>query len=96
MINFNFELRNPFSNRFDTLYYKDAEFENNKFGEIQVMKDTNIVMFQVRFSTRCDHAGMELGIGLLGYSVRIQYCNTRHWNYDEGRYYVYDNEGNAT
>ena len=96
MIHFNFGLSNPFCRRWDTIYYKDKLFAKHKGGEVQVVKDNTIVSFGFRLTTRQDHSGISLDIGLLGYSVMLSYYDTRHWNDDEGRYYNYDNAGNAS
>jgi len=96
MINFSFGLSNPFCSQWDTVFYKDKLFKNNKGGEIQVVKDSTIVSFAFRFTTRQDHAGVSLDIGLFGYTAMFNYYDTRHWNEDEGRYYIYDKAGNAT
>lgn len=96
MIHFNFGLSNPFTHRWTTVYYKDFLFAKHKGGEIQVVKDNTIVSFAFRFSTRTDHAGVSLDLGLFGFSVMLQYYDTRHWNEKEGRYYIYDRAGNAT
>ena len=95
MIHFNFGLSNPFSHRWDTVYYKDKLFANKKGGEIQIVKDNTIISFAFRFTTRTDHAGLSLDIGLFGYTVMVQYYDTRHWNEDEGRYYIYNSKGEA-
>lgn len=96
MINFNFGLSNPFAHRWDTIYYKDKLFANNKGGEIQVVKDGTIVSFGFRFSTRCDHAGVSLDIGLLGFTAMFNYYDTRHWNDEESRFYNYNDKGEAS
>ena len=90
MINFSFGLSNPFCDRWDTVYYKDRLFTNNKGGEIQIVKDSTIISFAFRFTTRQDHAGASLDFGLFGYSIMLQYYDTRHWNDEEGRYWIYD------
>lgn len=96
MINFNFGLSNPFSHRWETVYYKDKLFPNKKGAELQVVKDNNIISIGIRYSIRTDHAGISLDIGLLGYSVMFSYYDTRHWNSDEGRFYVYNSKGEAS
>lgn len=95
MIHFNFGLSNPFSSRWATVYYKVGTFAKHKGGEIQITKDNTIVSISFRWSMWRDHAGMSLDIGLLGYTVSAQYYDTRHWNEEEGRYYIYDKNGNC-
>jgi len=96
MINFSFRLSNPFSDRWDTVYHKSALLGKHTGAEIQVIKDNTIVDFDFRWTTRQDHAGIMLELGLFGYSVILHYYETRHWNSEAGRYYNYDNAGNAS
>lgn len=95
MIDFSFRLSNPFSDRWATLYYKDGLLGKHKAAEIQVFKDNTIISFAFRFTTRTDHAGAGLDIGLFGYSVTMGYHDTRHWNDEEGRYNMYRNDGTS-
>ena len=95
MINFSFGLQNPFSDRWANVYYKDALLAEHKGGEVQIVKDNTIVSFSFRFTTRTDHSGVSLEIGLLGYTAMIRYYDTRHWNEDEGRYYHYREDGSS-
>lgn len=96
MIYFNFGLSNPFSHRWDTVYYRDQLVSTYKSAEIQIVKDNTIISIGLRFRTRTDHAGISFDIGLLGYSLMFNYSDTRHWNEKENRYYIYDSAGNAT
>lgn len=97
MISFSFNLSNPFSSRWDNIYNRSAAFDRlHKTVEFEVYRDNTIVSISFRWSLMRDHAGMSLELGLLGYTVSAQYYDTRHWNEDEGRYYVYDSAGNAT
>ena len=96
MINFSFGLSNPFARRWDTIYYKDKLFANKKGGEIQIVKDNTIVSIGFRFTTCCDHAGVSLDIGLFGYTAMFNYYDTRHWNDEAGRYYNYNDKGEAS
>lgn len=59
------------------------------------MKSDDIIAFDLRVTTKCDHAGVDLWLGLFGYSVNLQFYDSRHWNYDEGRYYIYNDAGEA-
>ena len=96
MINFSFGLQNPFSDRWAIVYHNSAMLGKHTGAEIQVIKDNNIVDFRIRWTTREDHAGVMLDIGLLGYTVMLHYYDTRHWNAKAGRYYNYDDAGNRS
>ena len=93
MLSFNFNITNPWSNRFKNLWSHtyDTPFEN-KFLELEVLKDTSIVAFMFRLSTRQSHGGLYFDLGLLGYSFSFNFYDNRHWNYDLGRYYRYNEE----
>lgn len=94
MFNLSFGLRNPFSDRWDNIYNRSAVL-GKKAVEVEVYRDTTIVSFEFRWNIRQDHAGMSLDLGLLGYTVSAQYYDTRHWNNEKGRYYIYNSEGVA-
>lgn len=93
MISFNFNLSNPWSNRFENLWCKsyDTPFKN-KFIEVELLKDTSIVSFMFRLTTRQSHGGLYFDLGLLGYSFSFNFYDNRHWNYEDGRYFRYNEE----
>jgi hypothetical protein len=95
MISFSFNLRNPFSDRWETVYHRSAMLGKHTGAEIQVIKDTTIVDFGFRWTIRQDHAGVMLDFGLFGYSVMLHYYDTRHWNDEEGRFYIYEKDGSS-
>lgn len=90
MINISFNLRNPFSSRWRCLYTRagDTPFKN-KFWEVQVDETSDIFSFDFRFTIRQDHAGVYASLGLLGYDVIFNIYDSRHWNEEAGRYYIY-------
>jgi hypothetical protein len=93
MINFKFGITNPWWDRFKTIYNTagDTPFKH-KFWEVQVIESDDIIMFDLRITTRCDHAGTDLWLGLLGYSINLNFYDNRHWNHEASRYYQYDEE----
>lgn len=96
MLHLALKLENPSWDRFDSLYSKSGNTPwKNKFWEVQAMKSDDIIAFDLRVTTKCDHAGVDLWLGLFGYSVNLQFYDSRHWNYDEGRYYIYNDAGEA-
>jgi hypothetical protein len=36
-----------------------------------------------------DHAGLEIGLGLLGYGIHFKIYDTRHWDYELNSWKVY-------
>lgn len=92
MIYFNINIRNPFwGDRFETIKYWSCDKpRNHKAWEIQVMKDCELLRIEFDFTTRQDHAGVTLELGLLGYKINFGYHDTRHWNYEKNRWINYD------
>ena len=97
MISFSFNLRNPWGRRWKNVWNRAYELPiKNKFIELEVIKDTTILSFMFRFDTRTDHGGLYFDLGILGYSFSFNFYDCRHWNEEAGRYYIYDEAGNAT
>ena len=90
MINFNFSLRNPFSNKFENVFCKNFRLTEHKSAEVECINSNSIFEFGFSLDTRCDHAGVGITFGLLGYVILAEFRDGRHWNEKEGRYYIYD------
>jgi hypothetical protein len=84
MINFKFNLEIPWWNRFDSIksWAGKTPFKN-KFWEVQVMKSNDIVAVDLSITARTDHAGADLWLALLGYSVNFKFYDNRHWDYEK-------------
>jgi hypothetical protein len=81
MINFSFSIKNPFSDRWKTIYNKYGLFSNHKAWELNVYKTHQLVDVDFGLSFKGDHAGLRLMLGLIGYSVEFHFYDTRHWDY---------------
>jgi hypothetical protein len=93
MIYFNINIRNPWWNRFESLWEKSGDTPwKNKYWEAQLMKDDELFRIEFSFTTRQDHSGVRLELGLLGYKASFTFYDSRHWNDEEGRWYVYGEE----
>lgn len=92
MINLNFSISNPFSNEFKNLFCKADQLYKNKFWEFEVYRSQILFEFGFNITTRCDHAGIDLTLGLFGHTIHLNIYDNRHWNYDEGRYMIYTEE----
>ena len=93
MISLNFNLRNPWSNRFKNVWSKVyATPFKHKFIELELYKDSFIVSFNFNWTIRQSHAGLDLELGLFGYDVHFQFYDNRHWNTEEGRWMIYTEE----
>jgi hypothetical protein len=83
MISFNFNLRNPWSSTFKNLWCKSYTTPfKNKFIELECYKDRHIVSVMFNWTVRQSHAGLDLELGLLGYSIHFNFYDNRHWNSD--------------
>lgn len=51
---------------------------------------TMLVDLDISLTTRRDHAGLNITIGLLGYGIHFSIYDTRHWNYDLNQWVAYD------
>jgi hypothetical protein len=81
MISLNFNLRNPWSNRFENLWCRayDTPFKN-KFIELEVTRDFTLISFRFNWTVRQSHAGLDFEVGLLGYNFNCQFYDSRHWD----------------
>ena len=93
MIYFGFNIANPWCRRWANVWNKVYDTPHpNKYIELEYMRDTSIVSFSFRLTTRQDHAGLMIDLGLLGHCFSFNFYDSRHWNSKEGRYYIYDEE----
>jgi len=81
MFNFDLSLRNPFSKRFKLLTGKSGTLLSNKAWEANVYATNTIVKFSIAITTRSDHAGLNIYIGLIGFEYEFHFYDTRHWCY---------------
>ena len=96
MINFNFSITNPWSTRFSNLWCRSyATPFKNKFIELEIYKDTNVVSLAVQLNSRQDHSGLSIELGLVGYSFNCKFYDCRHWDYQTNKWAMYNN-GKAT
>ncbi len=87
MINLHFNLRNPFSERFRSIWVRHYNLPIPfKFLEVQMYASADIFDFFLRVSRKTDHAGIFFGFGLLGYNFEIEFYDSRHWNDETNDY----------
>jgi hypothetical protein len=93
MISLNFNLRNPWSNKFKNLWCRSyvTPFDH-KFIELELYKDFSIISFNFAWTIRQSHAGVDIELGLLGYCIHFHFYDNRHWDTDADRYYQYHKE----
>jgi len=92
MINFHIGLSNPWAqDEFKNIYCKSKQISTNKVIEVECIKWSCLVTLTVNISWRgSDHAGPSIELGLLGYEVHIKIYDTRHWNYENNNWEVYE------
>jgi hypothetical protein len=93
IVNLRFEITNPFdrweffkplgSISGSLFWHKGWELEHSYMS-------TMLIDIDVTLTTRKDHAGLDITIGLLGYGIHFNIYDTRHWNYDLNQWVVYD------
>jgi len=91
MISFNFNLRNPWSDRFENLWCRSYSTPfDNKFIELEVTRDFTLVSFMFNWTVRQSHAGLNLEAGLFGYCVHFNFYDGRHWDYEKKVWEAYE------
>jgi len=84
MLSLNFNIRNPWSDRFENLWCRGyATPFDNKFIELEVTRDFTLVSFMFDWTVRQSHAGLNIELGLFGYCVHFNFYDNRHWNYEK-------------
>lgn len=96
MIHLSFNISNPWwNNRFSNIKFWAGETPfKHKFWEVQLMKTHSLLGFSFDYTTRRDHAGVRVNIGLLGYELDFNFYDNRHWNHEASDWYKYgEDEG---
>jgi hypothetical protein len=88
MISFSFNLINPWSKRWQNVWCRAYKTPfKNKFIELEILRDSTIISFMFRLSMRQSHGGLNMELGVLGYSVSFNFYDNRHWSYEYNRYF---------
>jgi hypothetical protein len=91
MINLKFSIINPWWNRFANIKsWAGGSLFENKFWEVQIMKSDDLLTVDLRITTRQDHAGADLWLGLFGYAINLQFYDNRHWDSETENWQVYN------
>ena len=90
MINFNFNISNPWSRRWDIVLTKSRLFKKHIGAEFNIYRSNTIVNVEFNLSTHTDHAGLRLMLGLFGYEVEFHLYDTRHWDHEKKEWCSYD------
>ena len=92
MIHLAFVLVNPFSERFSSVYNKTGKtWIPHRFWEFGVYKTNAIIRCILDFTIRQDHAGFCIELDLFGWGVEFRIYDSRHWDYENDCWKVYEN-----
>jgi len=84
VINLKFAIEYPFTRlSFNNIFNRgwSTPFKHKHF-EIEVLQDCEYLLhFNFNWTTRCDHAGGKLQLGLFGYELMFHLYDSRHWDY---------------
>ena len=92
MIYLNLTINNPFSDKFEHVRAWANHVFKHIAWEVEIFRSDTIAEIELKFTVMQDHAGVTIGLGLLSYTLRAQFYDTRHWNYEEKRWRVYTEE----
>jgi hypothetical protein len=90
MIDLKFAIINPFSKGWECFYNSGEKLTKNKAWEFNLYRTNDVVRFEFRFSIREDHAGLNIEVGLIGYSFEFSIYDIRHWNYESDEWEKYE------
>jgi hypothetical protein len=80
MINVNFNIRIPGSNRFRNIRNWHGSLPiAYKHWELQIYLSADIIDFRAEITAKQSHSGLRLCLGLLGFNVDFNVYDTRHW-----------------
>lgn len=92
LINLRFQLSNPFDwDYFRNLGSIHGSITKHTHWELQhSFYGNSLLDIDFHISTKEDHAGVSLDIGLLGYGIHFQIYDSRHWNYETNKWESYN------
>lgn len=95
MIQLQLVLHNPWSRgHWRSIWTKHRRLSTHKTFEIQLYRfSSEFLGFRLDTSWRGrDHAGPQLELIVCGYTLSMQICDNRHWDYDHGRWMIYNED----
>lgn len=78
MINARITLRNPWSDRFETVKTWAAKIGTNWAWEIDCFRSSDVLDVFVRVTPNTDHAGVFLGLGIMTWNIEFSVYDRRH------------------
>ena len=92
MITFNFLISNPWSNTWNLIWGTNGLLTTHKAWELNLYRTDQIINIEFCLSINCDHAGLNTKLGLFGYTLEYTVYDTRHWDYENNTWEIYDRE----
>jgi hypothetical protein len=90
LIRFSFNLSWPWSDRFKNLGSISGQLTQYKCWELEhYYHSRTLVEFDFAITSKTDHAGSTLTIGLLGYNISAILYDSRHWNHSSDSWEIY-------
>lgn len=90
MININFNIALPWDQKFKNFWCRAWSMPwTNKFVELEVHTNESLVGFGFDWSTKCDHAGVDIQLSLFGICAHFNFYDCRHWDYDNNCWKMY-------
>jgi hypothetical protein len=84
MINVNFNIRVPGSNRFRNIRNWNGPLPiAHKHWELQIYLSADVIDIAVDITTKQSHSGVRLCLGLLGFNIDFNVYDIRHWAADK-------------
>ena len=71
-------LSNPFCKNWKILKTKNFSIFKFKNLEFNFYKTSHIICFEFEIRCNCNHEGIRLSLGLLGYNIEFDFYDSRH------------------
>ncbi len=86
MINFNFRTQLPID-RWGIIWSTAGKTPfPHKYWDFDFSRSPDIISFEFSWKVRTDHAGVNVEIGLFGYSADFTFYDDRHWDNENNCY----------
>lgn len=85
-----FNLSLSWTDRFKSLGSISGQLTKHKCWELEhYYYSRTLAEFEFSITSRTDHAGLQITVGLLGYSVSATIYDSRHWDRNRNTWEVY-------
>jgi hypothetical protein len=81
MIHFNFNISNPWAKQWRNIRcWHGATPFAHKYWEVEVIQSADIIAVEFSLTHKQNHAGIRIGVAVLGYEVQATIYDSRHWD----------------